>query len=78
MSETKKLFGYSFDEIRNAQQGHRLGKVIDTSKPATKYDPECERQDLELLHKYGEEKLREMGYMGVIDRLSRGGHLGGG
>lgn len=76
MSEINKIFGYSFDDIRNAQQRHELDKVIDTSKPATTYDPERERQDLELLSKYGEEKLREMSYMGVIDRLSREGHLG--
>ena len=68
------ILGYTFDEIKAAQQGGRLGRVIDTSRPLP-FDPVQERADLQLLAGYGEAKLREMGYMGVIDRLARGGYL---
>ena len=68
------IFGYTFDEISLAQQGGRLGRVIDTSKP-TLDESATEESDLKLLAQYGERKLRDMGYMGVIDRLERGGHL---
>lgn len=68
------IFGHTFDEISLAQQGGRLGRVIDTSKP-TIDDSAIEESDLKLLAQYGERKLRDMGYMGVIDRLERGGHL---
>ncbi len=68
------IFGYTFDEILKAQQGERLGRAIDTSKPEP-FDPVQERADLKLLVEYGEAKLRELGYFGVIDRLARGGYL---
>ena len=68
------ILGYTFDEILKAQQGERLGRVIDTSKPEP-FDPVQERADLKLLVGYGEAKLRELGYFGVIDRLERGGYL---
>ena len=68
------ILGYTFEEIKTAQQGGRLGRVIDTSKPAP-FDPVQERADVKLLHGLGEAKLRELGYMGVIDRLERGGYL---
>jgi hypothetical protein len=69
------IFGYTFEEIQKAQQGGRLARVVDTSKPAASLDPERERADLQLLHEHGEAKLREMEYWGVIDRLERGGYL---
>lgn len=68
------IFGYTWEEIQIAQQGGRLGRVIDTSKPAID-DSAIEESDLKLLAQYGERKLRDMGYIGVIDRLERGGHL---
>ena len=68
------ILGYTFEEIKAAQQGCRLGRVIDTSKPEP-FDPVQERADVKLLHGLGEAKLRELGYMGVIDRLERGGYL---
>lgn len=68
------ILGYTFDKILKAQQGERLGRVIDTSKPEP-FDPVQERADLKLLVGYGEAKLRELGYFGVIDRLERGGYL---
>ena len=69
-----KIMGYTFEEIRVAQQVGRLGRVIDVSKPAP-VDPDRERADVKLLQDLGEAKLRELGYMGVIDRLERGGYL---
>lgn len=76
---TDNIFGYTFEEIKAAQQGERLGRVIDTSKPEpfdpAPFDPVQERADVKLLHGLGEAKLRELGYMGVIDRLERGGYL---
>lgn len=71
---TDDIFGYTFAEINRAQQGGRLGIVIDASKPES-FDPVQERADLRLLHGMGETKLRELGYMGVIDRLQRAGYL---
>lgn len=68
------IFGYTFEEIQEAQQGGRLGRTVDTSK-VEPFDPVRERADLDLLNGLGEAKLREMGYLGVIDRLGRGGYL---
>ena len=69
-----EIFGYTFEEIRCAQQRGRLGRVIDTSKPIP-IDPVREQADLALLVEHGDAKLREMGYMGVVDRLERAGYL---
>ena len=69
-----EIFGYTFEEIRVAQQGGRLGRVIDTSNPIP-IDPVREQADLKLLVEHGDAKLREMGYMGVVDRLERNGYL---
>ena len=68
------IFGYTFDEIKAAQQGQRLGRAIDATKPPQGAEKHLE-SDLKLLAQYGEAGLRDMGYMGVIDRLERGGHL---
>ena len=65
------IFGYTWDEIKAAQQGKRSGRVIDTSKPAVKDD--VSQDDLDLLAKHGEEGLRALQYFGVLDRLTRGG-----
>jgi len=69
-----EIFGYSFDEIKAAQQGGRLGRVIDTTKTPPD-DKERLDADVRLLEQYGEKKLRSMGYMGVIDRLERAGRI---
>ena len=69
-----EIFGYTFDEIKAAQQGEKLGRTVDVSKPLP-FDPVQERADVKLLQGLGEAKLRELGYMGVIDRLERGGYL---
>ena len=38
-------------------------------------DKDCEDADVALLDKYGEKGLRDIGYLGVIDRLERSGHI---
>ncbi len=73
-SEIMDIFGYKFEEILAMQQKKPLNKKIDTSVPSTN-DATHYESDMFLLKKYGEKKLREMEYMGVIDRLERGGHL---
>lgn len=68
------ILGYTWDEINAVQ--HKTGtlsKRIDTSKPATIYDKDNASKDLELLSTHGKDKLREMGYFGVLDRLTRAG-----
>lgn len=67
------IFGYTFEEIQAAQQGAPLGRKIDASKPVD--DAGHHETDLKLLEQYGETTLRKMGYLGVIDRLARGGYL---
>lgn len=60
------IFGYSWDDIQRAQQGGRLARTIDTSKPAQ--DPPSDT-DLALLEKHGADGLRAMQYHGTIGRL---------
>lgn len=64
------IFGYSFDQIKAAQQGKKWRETIDVSKPI---DHALMPGDIELLNKHGEDKLYAMGFYGVIDRLSRNG-----
>ena len=65
-----KIFGYEFEQIKRAQQGGRLSDPV-IPKDDSHYLP----HDKQLLEQYGENKLREMGYLGVIDRLERHGVL---
>ena len=37
------IFGYTFDEIESAQRGGRLGRAVDTSKPAGEDSEERKR-----------------------------------
>ncbi len=60
------IFGYSWEQIQAAQQGKPL-----ISKPLTKTMSLCTQDDIDLLVKYGPQKLRDMGFYGVIDRLQR-------
>lgn len=64
------ILGYSFDDIKRAQQGGRLGRTIDTSKPIDHSPTDSDRA---LLAKHGEQGLRDMGFFGAIDRLERAG-----
>lgn len=71
----EKIFGYDWENIQQVQQKHgRLAAKIDTSKPATD-DTKYLDTDKKLLEQHGAEKLRELGYFGVIDRLRRCGLL---
>ena len=64
------IFGYEWSDIQRAQQGGRLNRTIDTSKPASHVATDA---DLTLLALHGADGLRQMGYMGTIDRLVRAG-----
>ena len=62
------IFGYTWDEIQAAQRGKPLGTVVN---PRTNKNCPCTQDDVDLLIKYGPQKLRDLGYYGVIDRLQR-------
>ena len=64
------IFGYEWSDIQRAQQGGRLNRTIDTSKPVSHAATDA---DIALLQKHGADGLRQMGYMGTIDRLVRAG-----
>lgn len=67
------IFGYTFDEISAAQQKRgRLGHAIDTTKPAAD-DMHRLEADRALLSEHGADGLRERGFFGVLDRLTRAG-----
>jgi predicted HTH domain antitoxin len=59
------IFGYTWDEIKRAQQGGALARRI----PAGIYKQLATEGDWELLERYGEAELRNRGYFGVLDRL---------
>ena len=65
----EKIFGYTWDEIQAAQQGGRIGRRIDLSKPAPDYAGTLLASDRALLAEHGEQGLRDRGYHGVLDRL---------
>lgn len=62
-----QIFGRSWDEIQVMQQGGQARKVDFGPKPA------ATDGDKNLLAVHGAKKLREMGYWGVIDRLTTSG-----
>ncbi len=62
-----QIFGRSWDEIQVMQQGGQARKVDFGPKP------EATEGDKNLLAVHGAVKLREMGYWGVIDRLTTSG-----
>ena len=59
------IFGYTWDEIKRAQQGGALARRI----PAGICKPLATEGDWELLERYGEAELRNRNYFGVLDRL---------
>ena len=69
-----KIFGYDWEDIQKAQQKEPWRKSIDLSKSPTTNVDHLEA-DKALLLQHGEEKLRSMGFYGVIDRLERAGFL---
>lgn len=65
MNKPTNIFGYTWDEIKLAQQCGVLGRTIsgEINKPLATDD------DREMLERYGEAELRNRGYFGVLDRL---------
>ena len=59
------IFGYTWDEIKRAQQRDALTRRL----PAGIHKPLATPGDWELLDRYGEGELRNRGYYGVLDRL---------
>jgi len=72
------IFGRTFDDIKIAQQGGRLDRVIDVTKPPTP-DMTTERfsEDKALLEAHGVDGLEKKGFHGVLDRLRRSGVIDG-
>jgi hypothetical protein len=64
------IFGYTWNEIKAAQQGARLEKRPPAKKET---DSILLKGDVELLEQYGLKKLEKFGYFGIIDRLTRAG-----
>ena len=60
------IFGCTWEEIKRAQQGVALARRV----PPGLHKPLAEPDDWVLLEKYGEDRLREFGYQGVLDRLA--------
>ncbi len=64
------IFGYSFNDIKRAQQGGRLCRVIDLDSPAMMQVSDSDRA---LLAEHGAQGLRDRGFFGTIDRLETAG-----
>ncbi len=64
------IFGYSFDDIKRAQQGGRLCRAIDLNAPAMMQVSDSDRA---LLAEHGVQGLRDRGFFGTIDRLETAG-----
>ena len=69
------IFGYTFEEIEDAQQGKPLNRVLPPKEPCAEKDI-CLPGDVDLLNRYGLKELENRGYHGVIDRLARAGIIG--
>lgn len=67
---TANIFGYTWDEIRAAQQGASLTRPVQHQPRKT-----ATADDLALLHQYGLDGLQRRQFFGVIDRLQAGGHI---
>jgi hypothetical protein len=63
------IFGYTWEQIQNAQQGKGLSSRINPSNNL----PKATQGDVDLLVEHGVDKLREMQIFGVIDRLENSG-----
>ncbi len=64
------IFGYSFDDIKRAQQGGRLCRAIDLNAPAMMQVIDSDRA---LLAEHGSQGLRDRGFFGTIERLEAAG-----
>lgn len=63
---SEKIFGYSFEEINEAQQGKPLGKTIDPTKTEKKT---ATADDIATLEKHDVQGIMQMGFFGVLQRL---------
>ena len=59
------MFGYTWEEIKQAQQGGSLARRL----PPGLHKPLATPGDWELLSRYGADELRNRAYYGVLDRL---------
>ncbi len=66
-----KIVGYDWADIQRAQQGGKLAKSVDLSRPV---DHSLMPGDLELLAQHGIAGLQAKGFWGVVDRLTRNGY----
>ena len=69
----KLIFGYTWEQIQNAQQGKALGQTLPAIVDKAGKDDICSRDDLDLFEKHGESGLKEKQFFGVIDRLTQAG-----
>ncbi len=66
-----KIFGYTFEDIRRAQQGDILGRPISLKDLAV---TEKEKESaIDMLHVHGQQELEKLGFHGIIDILDRCG-----
>lgn len=64
-----KIVGHAWADIQRAQQGGRLHRTVDTSKPASTGPTDDDRAQLAL---YGSiDALKAAGLHGCVDRLER-------
>ena len=68
-NDDKFICGLYWEQIKLAQAGKPFREYIDLTKLAV--SPPTE-EDRELLAKHGMNGLKEMGFWGVIDRLTKG------
>ncbi len=66
-----KIVGYDWADIQRAQQGGKLAKPVDLSKPV---DRSLMPGDLELFAQHGIAGLQAKGFFGAVDRLTRNGY----
>lgn len=66
------IFGYEWSDIQRAQQGGKLTRTIDASKPI---DHSPTQKDLDLLALHGADGLESLGFAGTLDRLKRSGRI---
>jgi hypothetical protein len=66
------IFGYTWDEIKKAQQGGTLQKLTPLAAKMAEGDI-CTRNDLALFEKFGINGLIERKFYGTLDRLQQAG-----
>jgi hypothetical protein len=67
-AEEARIVGHTWEDIQRGQQGGRLNKPVDTSKPV---DHTLSDADKALIEKHGVEGLAAMGYHGTLDKYHR-------